>query len=442
MISQRIDRRARRLGRLPRFEFLEIRLPLTANPTVVDFEVGGTQWTTQFKDYLVAHSLGTHGYRVPTGSASQIKSLPWKNIDTIVVAFSDDVDVRCDHLSLSGVNATNFSIQQFSYDVASHRATWIFSAPLAPNSYSVEIDGDGVAPVKNLYGAALDGEWTTSASTFPSGNAAAGGDFTFAFRVLVGDANQSNTVDYYDYLNAVAKNGLTTTSTGYAPLYDFNGSGDHSTADANEASSRMWAAYPSGTPVGTSNDAPTSRGGGYFRLALNEADLAINLWDQFADAETSDSAIAYQVMSTSSGSLWSSQSINATTGRLNLTKAPSALGRSVVVVRATDAQGQFTDARFVIDVGSSFGIPDLAFSIENVGENMWEIAGTVEDDGPLAGLLVRFTGAVSCCTRVDSTGYFSIVVTAAIEDWGNVIGLVYDWDGGLSDAYVDFVGFS
>jgi hypothetical protein len=442
MLSQRIDRRARRIGRSPQFESLEDRLPLTASPTVVDFEVSSSQWTTPFNDYLVAHSLGTHGYRVPTGSASQIKSLPWKNIDTLIVTFNEDVDVRRDHLSISGVSATNFTIQQFSYDIDSHRATWVFSAPLGPNSYSVEVDGDGVSPVKNLGGAALDGEWTTSTSAYPSGNAVAGGDFTFAFRVLIGDANQSNTVDYYDYYGAVAKNGLTTTSTGYSPLYDFNGSGDHSTADANEASSRMWATYPSGTPVGATNDAPTTRGGGYYRLAPGAVDLAINLWDQFADAETSDSALTYQVISTSNGALWSSQSINSGAGTLNLAAAPSALGRSYVVVRATDSQGQFTDARYVVDVGDAFGIPCLTFSIENLEEDTWEIEGTVADDGPLEGLLVKFSGVVNCAIRVDSMGSFSITVTMEVEDWGDVIGTVYDWDGGLSNQYVDFVGIS
>lgn len=442
MLSQRIDRPTRRFGRSPRFESLEDRLPLTASPTVVDFEVSSTQWTTQFNDYLVTHSLGTDGYRVPTGSASQIKSLPWKNIDTLIVTFNEDVDVRRDHLSISGVSATNFTIQQFSYDVDSHRATWVFSAPLGPNSYSVEVDGDGVSPVKNLGGATLDGEWTTSTSTYPSGNAVAGGDFTFAFRVLIGDANQSSTVDYYDYYGAVAKNGLTTASTGYSPLYDFNGSGDHTSTDASEASSRMWATYQSGTPVGATNDAPTSRGGGYYRLAPSVADLAINLWDQFADAETSDSTLTYQVTSTSNGSLWSSQSINNTTGKLNLTASTSASGRSVIVVRATDSQGQFTDARYVVDVGNAFGIPSIEFSINSSEANLWEITGTVTDDGPLEGLLVRFSGAVSCSTRVDSMGSFSIFVHVPIEEWGDVFGMVYDWDGGLSNVDVDFVGIS
>jgi len=434
--------RASHRSRSPRIERLEDRLALTAGPTVIDFEVGGTQWTTQFESYLVANSQGTLGYRVPTGSASQLKSLPWKNIDTFIVTFNEDVDVRSEHLSISGIGAASFSIQQFHYDVSTHRATWTLASPLASNSYLVEIDGDGVSPVRNLHGAALDGEWAASASTFPSGNSVAGGDFSFAFRVLIGDANQTNTVDSYDSYNASLKNGLTTSSVGYSPLYDFNGSGDHSSADASDAYSRMWSTYPPGSPVGTSNDAPTNLGGGYFYIAPSTVDLAIDLWDQFSDAETADSALTYQIISSSSDSVWSSKSINATSGTLGLVPAVNSSGRSVLIIRATDSQGQFTDAKFVVDVGNKFGVPSLYFSIEETQYDQWTITGTVTDDGPREGLLVTFAGAVNCSARVDSLGRFTIVVILEADDWADVIGWVYDWDGGRSDPYIKFAGYA
>ena len=442
MVSQLNNPYARGLSRSPRLEHLEERLAFSTAPTVTDFEVGSTQWTTQFETYLVAQSQGTLGYRVPTGSAAQLKSLPWKNIDTLIVTFSEDVDVRREHLSISGVNATSFAVDQFSYDVDSHRATWILSAPLGSNSYFLEIDGDGVSPVRNLQGATLDGDWTTSANTFPSGNSAAGGDFGFAFRVLIGDANQTNTVDYYDSYNASIKNGLTTSSVGYSPLYDFNGSGDHSSADASDAYSRMWATYPSGAPVGVSNDAPTSRGGGYYCLDPSEVDLAINLWEQFSDAETSDSALTYQLVSTSNSSMWSSQTINATAGTLNLSATSNAVGRSVIVIRAIDSQGQYTDVRMVIDVGGTVGTPFLDFAIDRIAGNQWEITGMVVDDEATEGLLVTFSGAVNCSARVDSMGCFLITVDVEIEDWGDIIGWVYDWNGGRSNLDIDLVGFS
>lgn len=429
--------RPQRRGRW--FENLEERLPLTSGPTVVDFEVGSSQWSSQFTDFLAASSLGAEGYRVPTGSAAQMSSLPWSNIDTFIVRFSEDVIVRANHLSLTGVNATNFQIQQFAYDPATYTASWTLSAPLAKNSYLLEIDGDGISPVVDLQGMAVDGEWTTSSSVYPSGNGVAGGDFSFAFRVLPGDGNQNSGVDYYDYYAAAAKVGLTTASSGYSALVDLDGSGSHTSADASGISSRMWTSHPSGSPIGTSNDAPSTSSGGYYRISA-AASLAISLWDDFADAETSDSQLSYQLLSTTNSSLWSSQSINTTNGQLQLTAAANAAGRSTLVVRATDASGQYVDSRYVIDVGSGVSPPGLSYTITSTDEDTWCIAGYVWDDGLLEGLLVEFAGAVNRYARVQADGSFEILLTAIEEDWGEVTGLVHDSEGAASDEVYRYLG--
>ncbi len=440
MRSWHWDQSARGQRRGRRFESLEERLPLTAGPTVVDFEVGSSQWSSQFTDFLVTSSLGTEGYRVPTGSAAQLSSLPWSNIDTFTVRFSEDVNVRASHLSLTGVNATNFQIQQFAYDAETYTASWTLSAPLAKNSYFLEIDGDGVSPVVDLQGMAVDGEWTTSSSVYPSGNSVAGGDFSFAFRVLPGDVNQNSGVDYFDYSTAVAKVGLTTGSSGYSALIDLDGSGSHTSADASGISARMWTSYPSGSPIGSSNDAPSTSSGGYYRISGGGASVAISLWDDFADAENSDSQLSYQLLSTTNSSLWSSQSINTTNGELQLTAAVSVVGRSTLVVRATDASGQFVDSRYVVDVGSGVSLPGLSYTITSTDEDMWRVAGYVWDDGLLEGLLVEFTGAINRYARVETDGSFEILLTAIEEDWGDVAGLVHDWDGAASDDVYRYLG--
>lgn len=439
MRSWHWDQSARFQRRGRRFESLEERLPLTAGPTVVDFEVGSSQWTSQFTDFLVASSLGTEGYRVPTGSAAQLNSLPWSNIDTFIVRFSEDVNVRASHLSLTGVNATSFQIQQFAYDAETYTASWTLSAPLEKNSYLLEIDGDGVSPVVNLQGMAIDGDWTTSSSVYPSGNGVAGGDFSFAFRVLPGDVNQNSDVDFYDYSTAVTKIGLTTGSSGYSALIDLDGSGSHTSADASGISSRMWTSYPSGSPIGSSNDAPSTSSGGYLRISVG-ASVAISLWDDFADAETSDSQLSYQIISTTNSSLWSSQSINATNGELQLTAAMNMDGRSTLVVRATDASGQFVDSRYVIDVGSGISLPELSYTINPTDEGMWCVAGYVWDEGLLEGLLVEFTGAINRYARVQADGSFEILLTAIEDDWGDVTGLVHDWGGAASDDVYQYLG--
>ena len=54
------------------------------------------------------------------------------------------------------------------------------------------------AAVTNGLGAALDGEFTTTTSNFPSGDGTAGGDFNFRFNILPGDVDQNGVVTGLD----------------------------------------------------------------------------------------------------------------------------------------------------------------------------------------------------------------------------------------------------
>ena len=60
------------------------------------------------------------------------------------------------------------------------------------------LDGSSGTAVKDLAGNKLNGEWTNQVSSYPSGDAAAGGDFSFRFNVLPGDVNQDDIVDIFD----------------------------------------------------------------------------------------------------------------------------------------------------------------------------------------------------------------------------------------------------
>lgn len=363
------------------------------------------------------------------------KTLPWTIVDQLIGKFSEVVDVLARHISLTGVNATNFQIQHFAYDPRTFTATWTLSAPLAKNSYIIEIDGDGLAPEKSRSGMTLDGERATSSDVYPSGNGVAGGDFAFAFRVLPGDVNQNNSVEYYDYYASTSKNGLTTTSSGFAPLIDVNGTGSHTSADSTEIMSRLWTSHPSGLPVGATNDAPSTRGGGYDHLSANAVDLAIDLWDDFADAETADSQLSYQILSSSNNSIWASKSINSSTGRLVVAPATNATGRSVVTVRATDSTGQYIDSKYVIDLGRINVPPSLIYTITSTSFDTFRVAGTVTDDGLLEGLMVEFSGAVGGRAWVAADGTFEFTVVAGWEDWGEAIGVVHDREGEVSNEY-------
>lgn len=422
------------------FEKLEDRLTLTGAPTVFDFQVGSTAWSTGFVDYLQTHSLGDEGYRVPVGSSSQVKSLPWNNIDKLSVTFSEDVNVLASHLSLTGVSVASVSFSHFEYDPRTFTATWTLAAALPKNSYRFEIDGDGMTPVKDLAGNALDGEWTTSSTAYPSGNGAAGGDFAFDFRVLPGDLNQSSSVDLSDWSASSSRQGATTSSVNYLPLADVDGSGSHTSTDTAFIYSKLNQAYQSGSPVGASNDAPSSNGWRAVSVNANAIDLAIDLWDDFADAETADSQLTYSIKSTSNSSVWSSQSINTLTGELHLTPVLNATGRSTIIVTATDGVGQMTSMKYYIDVGNINIAPEIYDVSISRDEERFTVSGYVLYDGDIEGLMVTFTGAITGRARVLADGSFEFVVDVPEEEWGYTDAALEDWYLLDSDVVQRMVG--
>jgi hypothetical protein len=419
-------RRQENLG----YERLEDRTLLTgAPPTVVDLHVAGTEWTPAFYSYLASHGQGDLGYRIPAG-VSQTKSLPWFNIDKVVVTFSEDVNVDAADLAISGVNAPSLSYAHFFYDATSHVATWTLAGPLPKNVYQFDLDANGVDAIDDRDGNPLDGEWTNSSDTFPSGNGSAGGDFQFTFKVMPGDAVQNNAVDYYDYYAASSRQGLTTASTNYSPLVDIDGSGVHETQDTQDIYSKLWSTYPSGSPVGVSNDAPTTTGGETITLTNAAADAVMSLWNAFGDAETPDNQLTYQILSVSNPSLLDVAAINSTSGNLVLNAAAGQSGRAEILVKATDAVGQSVFATFFVDVFYENQPPILDFIAVNEGYNTWRIVGSVGDaDDGVEGLLVTFAGAVDARCTVQADGSFEFSVVVEEEDWGLTSGIVYDRHG-------------
>ena len=110
-----------------RIESLETRNMLS-HPAVTAVNVAGSN-ATSFVSYLQSSGLGVGGYAIPVGSTAQLKTLPWANIDQIRITFSENVAVREEDLSVSGVNTTAYAFSGFSYDPASYTATWTMAAP-------------------------------------------------------------------------------------------------------------------------------------------------------------------------------------------------------------------------------------------------------------------------------------------------------------------------
>jgi hypothetical protein len=223
---------------------------------------------------------------------------------------------------------------------------------------------------------------------------------------------------------------------------DVDGNGVIQTQDAQSIQSKLWSTYPSGNPVGAANDAPTAAFGGAVRITNAAVDVVMSLWSAFADQESSDSQLSYQVASHSNPSLFDSVSINASTGNLVLNAATGASGRSEIEVIATDGGGLRVTTTFVANVNYGNAAPQLNFIVISEGDNTWRFVGYVTDDGPLDGVIVQFTGAIDVRTSVRADGTFEFALLIDEADWGSVTGIAWDLEGLNSDLVFGSVGIS
>ena len=266
--------------------FMSIAVSATP-PQVAGVYVSGTDWSPSFSSYLASSGLGDAqlGYRLG-GGASQLTPLPWTNVTTISVVFSEDVAINTAASGLALVGSPDLAPPQslgsaaFSYSSATHTAQWTFAAPLGEDKYLLNIPSSAVA---NLFGMPLDGDWTTSASGFPSGDGTAGGDFSFRFNVLPGDVDQNGVVAGPD--GTAVRNHLLqdTTMAGYSPLLDVNADGAITSQDGSLVRMHLLDSLPQ-------TDA-TPLAGGSAVAAASSMGISPRVSDEAAPAEASATAI-------------------------------------------------------------------------------------------------------------------------------------------------------
>ncbi len=204
-------------------------------PTVAAVYVRGSAWNTNFLSFLAANTSGsssTYGFAIPVGSgAAQLQTLPWRNLNRISIAFSEDVSVAQAQFAIVG-SVGSYSVSGFSYSASDHVATWSLSAMIGADKLYVALPGSGATPVTDTAGNALDGEWSNptsfgqvgATSTFPSGNGVAGGDFAFRFDVLPGDSTGGNLgkVNVADINQTKSRSSLPETVSSYRSDFDGN----------------------------------------------------------------------------------------------------------------------------------------------------------------------------------------------------------------------------
>lgn len=206
----------------------EVPMGSAAGIPVVDF--GNAPRVANVK---VSGSNSTHAaYSFDTcdGSGEQLRTVPVGGADTISITFSEDVNVVAENLRLVGLRTFSApAVADFVYDIETMTATWRFNAILTNDQFVILLNDD----VTDIEGNRLDGEWVNpmslstnnaAVSEFPSGNGVGGGNFTFVFTNMAGDANRNNVVDGSDY-GIVSSNYWNHTINALFTQGDFTGDG-------------------------------------------------------------------------------------------------------------------------------------------------------------------------------------------------------------------------
>jgi fibronectin type 3 domain-containing protein len=307
-----------------------------APPQVAAVYVSSSAWQQTFLNYLASSGQGDAqlGYRVSAG-ANQLGSLPWTNINVISIQFTEDVTINTAQAGLALVGSPDLpappalSAASFSYSSATRAATWVYRTALPLDKYLISIPSGAVT---NGLGAALDGEFITSTSNYPSGDGAAGGDFNFRFNILPGDVDQNGVVTGLDGGDVRQHFLQFPSSPNYVSLYDTYGKGAITGLDLLTVQGTLLTQLPTTDPT------PPGQGGGGGAAPANSGSAA-------APASANPSAVVAAA---------AKAPVNAPTTEPSVNVAPttSSVASSTMITNSTTADATTT----VMAAPSSFAI--------------------------------------------------------------------------------------
>lgn len=222
----------------------------TAPPVIKDVLVRGTSWSQAFGDQLAANGLGDGGYSIPVGGAAQFDTLPWLNVNQLIVRFSEEVLIDEQDLRLQGVLGPN-GVDDANVDygfaglavrtgpTGDFEAVWTLASALAVDRLLMTIDGSTATAVTDLLGNVLDGDWLDARSLYPSGEGTAGGDFAFRFNSLPGDTEPDEYVVADDVLEVRVRMGQMAGMSPYSHTHDLDANGFIVSGDVLAARARL-----------------------------------------------------------------------------------------------------------------------------------------------------------------------------------------------------------
>ena len=241
----------------------------TDPPKISGVYVDSTSWTNNFRNYLASTSQGTatHGYVIPTTSSvptftrsnpNQLNAIPWSNVNTIRVTFSEDVNISASDFAITGVNTATYT-GGFSYGQVGGvwTATWSLpgSGVFTADKLMVNVSGNVRAITSGIK---LAGSWTnptvSSAGSQMPTSGAAGQPFAFRVNMLPSSVSGGVQITAGDVAAVRAAQGTNTSSPGTAPanytvFKDFDGSGSVNAGDLGRVRAAQGVALPAGEPT-------------------------------------------------------------------------------------------------------------------------------------------------------------------------------------------------
>jgi len=211
-------------------------------PTIGAVKVASTAWSIGFTNFLDpvdgdnTDGSDGKGFQIPTDTpANQLRPLPWTNMNSIVLAFSEQViGVNLANIDVIGVNKLDYKVAggappqltSVTYNSATNEATLSFNGSLTVDKLLIKI-GNGLV------------QDTT-------GNALAA--YSFRLNVLPGDVNQNAVVANNDITLIRAQLGLGPEAL-YDPRRDLNGNGVIANNDVTLARPRLGNQLPPTEPI-------------------------------------------------------------------------------------------------------------------------------------------------------------------------------------------------
>jgi len=238
----------------PGAESVAVAMPTSTvtNPPVkvTGVYVRGSTWNTNYLNLSVFTTVdGSQlGWQLRDGvnQLANSATVPWSNVNRVSVQFDRAISTpQATALTLQVVTAAG------AQTVTPTGVTLLAGGTVAQFTVSTLVTGKYVVsiPATGIMDAAgttvLDGDWTTSVSTFAqgSGDGVAGGIFNFAFNVLVGDAQANGVINGQDRTAVTNQLFRTITSTNFRS--NLNGDASINGLDATQVSNQLFRALAS-----------------------------------------------------------------------------------------------------------------------------------------------------------------------------------------------------